>query len=88
MFTSKIYIFIPVTIETVQEKKHIKAPSLAEHKVINSIVLLIDQRKSTTDVTLYIDCIQEGKISLTENLKYMFSPSRNPLTKVVSKLFN
>ncbi|BES90302.1 thrombospondin 2 3 4 5 [Nesidiocoris tenuis] len=61
-----------VVIETQKEKKHISVESLTESRIINSIVIVLDQTNPKTEVQLFVDCILEGKIHLDLNLLHLF----------------
>ncbi|XP_014256700.1 cartilage oligomeric matrix protein [Cimex lectularius] len=61
-----------VIVETLDEKKHFNLPSIVQEKVIDSLVFLIDLKKDESDITLYANCIMEGKVTLSQSLKKMF----------------
>ncbi|CAB0018099.1 unnamed protein product, partial [Nesidiocoris tenuis] len=61
-----------VELDVLEEKKHISVESLTESRIINSIVIVLDQTNPKTEVQLFVDCILEGKIHLDLNLLHLF----------------
>lgn len=80
-----------MVVETVEDERtraqHFTVDTLDEGLSIRSLVLVVNQTHPNAHVSLYINCVSQGKIATPRSMRDMFSRMKNPELQVVSKTF-
>ncbi|KAF2895301.1 hypothetical protein ILUMI_10875 [Ignelater luminosus] len=75
-----------VVVETVEDERtraqHFTVDTLDEALSIHSLVLLLNQTQPNAHVSLYINCVSQGKIATPRSMRDMFSRMKNPELQV------